>query len=116
MVSPSRPRSSAVCTLGTWISGVGRTWLEPGGTTQIVPSRSAISIRPSGVQAICVGSSRPMITRSLTNTGAPPPSLPLPPTVTLTGADAVRLPAASRATAVRVWVPDVAVVVSQVAL
>ncbi len=36
-----------------------------------------------------------------------------PATVTLTGADVVRLPAASRATAVSAWAPGLAAVVSQ---
>ena len=77
----------------------GETWLAPGWTTQIVPSRSAISMRPSGVNVIAVGSSIPMITRSLANCGA------VLGTVTVTAGDVVRLPAASRAIAVSVCAP-----------
>ena len=90
---------------------MGETCVAPGWTTHTVPSRSAISIRPSGVKVIAVGSSSPMITRSLTNCGAGVPAI-----VTVTGDDVVRLPAASRAIAVSVWLPAVAPLVFQAVL
>ena len=63
-------------------------------------------MRPSGVKASAVGSSRPMTTRSLTKLGVELM------TFTVTGADVVALPAASRATAVSVWLPAALCVVS----
>src|SRR5215204_3794649 len=73
----------------------------------MVPSRSAISIRPSGVNRRAVGSSSPRISLSLTSLGA------VLATVTDTAALVVRLPAASRAIAVTACVPAAAVALSQ---
>jgi hypothetical protein len=83
-----------VLTLGRVTTGVGLTAVPPGGTTQIVPARSMISIRLSGVKTMLVGSLRPMITVSLTKFGG------WLRTFTVTGADVVRFPEVSRATAV----------------
>ena len=82
--------------------------VRPPGRPRSCRRARLINMRPSGVNRTCVGSSRPTITRSLTNVG-----VGVPGTVTPTPADVVRLPAASRAAAVSVCAPGVAVVVSQ---
>ena len=105
---PSRPRSLSVATLGSCRNGAGSTWLAPGWATQTVPSRSATSIRPSGVNVSAVGSSRPRITRSLTNSGSGAHGA----AVTVMVACAERLPAASKASTPTSWLaPQVSPVI-----
>ena len=78
--------------------GVGSGCVYGGGSTQIVPASSTTSIRPSGRNSMLVGRLNPVASTSFWK------ELVFA-TLTVTGADNVELPAASRARAVNVCAP-----------
>src|SRR5262245_55216375 len=86
-------------------NGVGLAEVYGGDITFIVPASSTTSIRPSGRNLIAVGRLNPVASISFRK-------LLTFETLTVTGADSVVLPLRSRASAVSVWAPLLAVRVS----
>ena len=82
-------------------AGVGSGRFAPGCTIQIFSINSPTNIRPSGRNANVVADTISGTTTSFTKTGLK--------SVSVTGAEVARLPAASIATAVSVWTPLLAI-------